>query len=267
MPTSAEKGGDFSKSGFVIADPSSLAANGTRNPFPGNIIPSSRFDPTGVALLKSYPDPNYTDPNPNVRNNYYATDKNNDSLDSFNIKTDASLTSNDRITGRISQQRGSRVRSSWMPDQVLGGNGKLDATNVGLTYTHIFSPAVVNEARAGYNYLNFGNAMLNQDQIIDPAQIPGYNVLAFARGYPSVSIRNYTGAAAVRPIASVPNPFFLVENTWQYMDNLSINKGPHAIKAWRGIWACGSKSFPGPKWRRFGLLQRELHDSRDGRGS
>lgn len=245
VPTPLEKTGDFSKSGFTVADPFSLAANGTRNPFPGNIIPSSRFDPTGVALLKAYPDPNYTDPNPTVRNNYYATDVNKDTLDSFNIKTDANLSAADRMTGRISQQRGSRLRSSWMPNQVLGGNGKLDATNVGLTYTHIFSPSVVNEARAGYNYLNFGNSMLNQDEVIDPAQIPGYNVLSFARGYPSLSIRNYTSAAAVRPIASVPNPFFLVENTWQYMDNLSINKGSHAIKLGVEYGRVGANRFQG----------------------
>jgi len=67
VPTTAEKGGDFSHSlnadGSLrtIYDPFSTMVNGsavTRAPFSGNIIPGSRFDPSAAALMNEYWEPN-----------------------------------------------------------------------------------------------------------------------------------------------------------------------------------------------------------------
>jgi len=58
-PTAAEKLGDFSKSltssgGLrVIYDPSTVV-NGARQPFAGNIIPSSRLNPVGLAIASNF---------------------------------------------------------------------------------------------------------------------------------------------------------------------------------------------------------------------
>jgi hypothetical protein len=70
VPTVAFKNGDFSallSQGITIYDPATTTANSAydptkpasatnpqylRTPFPGNIIPSSRFDPVSVAALK-----------------------------------------------------------------------------------------------------------------------------------------------------------------------------------------------------------------------
>lgn len=62
VPTAAEKGGDFSASTLKPVDPTTGAA------FPGNVIPATRFSAFGKALVKVYPDPNYTGPG----GNYYA---------------------------------------------------------------------------------------------------------------------------------------------------------------------------------------------------
>jgi hypothetical protein len=229
MPSAAEKRGDFSGSNIIYADPANVTGN-SRVPLPNNQVASSRFDPITVRLLNFFPDANFRDPNPNVRNNYLVAETNNDSLNSFNAKGDGHVNANNTVTGRFSQQRGGRRRSSWMPGDILGGRGSLDATNTGLTFTHVFRPNIVNEARAGYNYLRFGNEMLVNQNIMDEFRIPGYNTVSFARGFPSFSIRNFQGTAMIRPIASVPNPFFLVEHSWQFMDNVSIQRGRHAIK-------------------------------------
>jgi len=73
VPTAAERAGDFSQSvaaGVVrtLYDPwtSRLGAGNlvVRDPFPGNIIPSSRFDPVALKMLEQIPLPNlpgYTD--------------------------------------------------------------------------------------------------------------------------------------------------------------------------------------------------------------
>ncbi len=58
-PTALEKAGNFSQSlnssgGLqVIYDPLNLI-NGARQPFPGNIIPSSRLNPTGLAMASNF---------------------------------------------------------------------------------------------------------------------------------------------------------------------------------------------------------------------
>jgi hypothetical protein len=67
VPTALERGGDFSQSRdvngalIVIRDPTTNAA------FPGNVIPTNRISPNGQALLNSFPQPNFTDPDPNNR--------------------------------------------------------------------------------------------------------------------------------------------------------------------------------------------------------
>jgi hypothetical protein len=242
VPTALEKQGDFSKSGFVIADPNT--SNGkTRTPFPGNVIPSSRLTSSGVAMIDLLPNPNYNDPT--LPHSYYAPDRQTNNLNSYNIKLDGNPDASDTITGRISQQLGGRTDSSWVPNSVLGGRAQLDATNSGLTYTRVITPHMVNDARLGYNYLNFGNYMQYTTQVLDPSTIPGLNVLSFATGYPTVSIRDYTGPAVVRPIASVPNPFFLIEHSWQYMDNLSFTLDRHSIKVGGELGRVNSNRFQG----------------------
>ena len=62
MPTELERAGDFSQTldlnGKVIQINDSF--NGGQ-PFPGNVIPSNRLDPSGQALLKRFDLPNYFD--------------------------------------------------------------------------------------------------------------------------------------------------------------------------------------------------------------
>jgi hypothetical protein len=62
VPTVAMRKGDFSE----LLDPANRWLGGktqqiidplTKQPFPGNIIPTSRLSPNGVGLLKSYPEP------------------------------------------------------------------------------------------------------------------------------------------------------------------------------------------------------------------
>lgn len=235
MPNESERRGDFSGSNIVYADPATARpdpanALGIRTPFPGNQVPASRIDPMTARMLSFFPLPNFRDPNPIVRNNYLVAERSNDGLNSFNVKGDGVINERNSVTGRISQQRGGRERASWMPEGRLGGTASLDATNTGLTYTHVFRPTLVNEARAGYNYLRFGNEMLNAENVMDEFKIPGWNTVSFARGFPAYGIRNYQATAIIRPIASVPTPFFLVEHSWQFMDNVSWQVGRHAVK-------------------------------------
>lgn len=74
VPTSAMRGGDFSALGIPIYDPTTTITNPatgklTRTQFPGNIIPSSEFDPVALNAVKYEPLPNQ----PGVTNNLLAS--------------------------------------------------------------------------------------------------------------------------------------------------------------------------------------------------
>src|SRR5215469_4437498 len=74
MPTALERQGNFSQTldtnGKLIPvnDPYNKS-NGVSQQFPGNIIPASRLDPNGLALLKILPLPNFI--NPAITGNTY----------------------------------------------------------------------------------------------------------------------------------------------------------------------------------------------------
>ena len=69
-PSALERAGNFSQSYNTNGSLISIRDPLTKSPFPGNIIPASRFDPIGSAILNFYPLPNYTDPNPSKRYSY-----------------------------------------------------------------------------------------------------------------------------------------------------------------------------------------------------
>ncbi len=231
VPTAAERDGDFSHSGWTVYDPATLhvdsEGNQVRDPFPNNLIPSDRINPLMHRLISIYPVPNYTDPNSSVLKNFLARNRNTDSKDSFNAKGDVVLRQQDTLTVRYQKQWFNKDRSGFMPDNWIGGHGTLNGTNAGLTETHVLSPNAVNEIRIGWNYINDGNLPLNDTIIEELRSVPGGLVSA---GYPGVSMRNITSTKAVRPLTTLPNPYYVWQNSLEYMDNLSFRKGAHAIK-------------------------------------
>ena len=56
IPTPAALNGNLSPT--AIFDPATQDAAGVRSAFPGNSIPSSRFDPVSLRMLRLYPEPN-----------------------------------------------------------------------------------------------------------------------------------------------------------------------------------------------------------------
>src|SRR5262245_3192538 len=228
VPTALERKGDFSQSGWTVYDPATTNSSGTRTAFPNNIIPEGRINPLMAKLVSIYPLPNYKDPNPAVLNNYLSFDRNIDSKDLMNFKGDVNLRANDTMTMRFSRQWSSKLRSGFIPGNWMGGQGLLNGTNAGWTETHVFSANLVNEARAGWNYINDGNNPGNNTIIEELNSVPGGRDTP---GYPTVSMRNITSTKAVRPLTTLPNPYFVWQNSLQFMDNLSWHHGRHALKA------------------------------------
>jgi hypothetical protein len=235
VPTAAEKTGDFSNSGFTIYDPATAApdpANPSqiiRQQFPGNIIPVSRISPAGSGLMSYYPNPNYTSPTPGVLTNYLLYSPSTQTGNSFVGKIDANLSSTNIISVHYVQQVLHYASSNLAP-AVTGTTTSQNGINVGITYTHIFSPRLLNEARASYNLFQLPSVLNDDQNFTDQYKIPGWSTGPEAKGFPSFGMGNISSLASTREISWVQPPLTLTENTFQYLDTVSWQKGKHAIK-------------------------------------
>src|SRR5215510_14713378 len=95
VPSLAMRNGDFSELNRVIYDPQ------TGQPFPGNAIPTQRFDPVAVQILKQlYPEPNTTgtkQANGQTINNYLINPIKHRNDNQGDVKIDQNLTSTNRF--------------------------------------------------------------------------------------------------------------------------------------------------------------------------
>lgn len=137
----------------------------------------------------------------------------------FDAKGDWLITKNDTLTLRYVRTRyTSPYDFGNFPSQLPGFDNMQDGTahNGGLSYTHIFSPTLLNEFRASYGRIGFTFAP-RPDQINRP------DGLGTA---PAVSITGLTGWGGS---TIVPQGRF--HNTYQLQDSVSWTVGKHYIKA------------------------------------
>ncbi len=155
VPTAAELQGNFSgptpqnTAPLIVYDPSTTATvNGkvTRSPFPGNIIPQSRFDPVGAKIASFYPAPNCDLStfnfcvSPTQSHTYlYNTDR-----------VDENISDYDRVWFRFARD-GPTTGAVPIFDNAANPsalNGWKDF-HAQATWNHIFSAAMANEFRFG----------------------------------------------------------------------------------------------------------------------
>lgn len=229
VPTTLERQGNFSQSGYTIYNPQTTHPNPSnpaelvRDPFPQDIIPSADINPITSALINAYPTPNFKQAG--IAENYLTTLRNTHNLNSYNIKVNDYVSQKDILVGRVSQQTGGLSSPGFMPNNLVGATGSQNGLNAGFSYTHIINSRTVNVARFGYNYSRYGNAIANHNNVLSQFNIPNLANNPVAAGFPLFSMHNVSYAGTVRPIATVPTPFVLTENTIQAMDNLSYIKG------------------------------------------
>lgn len=221
----------------LIYDPATTVSDGaggyTRTPFPGNIIPSTRFDPVAVAALKYIPAAgSLTNIIPGE--NTAGVSSNTSPPNQYLVRIDHTFSSSDRIYGHYIQSQERDTVTSLAP---LSGSINVDnGYNAMAAETHIFSPAIVNEFRFGFNRAAFGNYQEGGPfgclTSCDPSTL---SQAAFALsnigggpttyGVPSF---NWTGYSSVGGPGD--DPFVANTDTYQASDDLSITKGRHSMK-------------------------------------
>ncbi len=234
VPTEAERSGNFANTlntqGQLIPvyDPATTAPNaaGTgyvRQPFPGNVIPSNRFDAVGANLVSYYGLPNFPGAAFTNANNYRVGDSGGRDYTQYLAKVDHSFSEKNTISGKFFLQNLDQKRPIVFDNPFNPGDNNQHAPNrnITLTDTHIFTPTVMNEFRFGLNrhinafepkYPVDGNALIGLTGLPSPAPAtPRANVTGFS------ALGNSSNGGTYQTVYEVANI-------------VNIVRGRHAIK-------------------------------------
>jgi hypothetical protein len=221
------RNGDFSgllSQGIVIVDPL------TGQPFPGNVVPRSRFSPQARALLgdtTNYPLPN----RPGLTGNYVHTANTTTNNHQGDVKIDANLGVQDNVFLRGSFGRYDTSVTEAIYPLAMGAGFLSDAQSGALNWTHTFGPTKVNELRLGFSHVTIDQTPVDPGGVGDYNQtlgipggqlIPGLTLLAFGNS----TIDNIGNAG----VAHNTN-----NKTYQLSDKLSISTGRHFLSV-GGQW-------------------------------
>jgi hypothetical protein len=194
-----------------------------------NQLPSGRLDPNAIALLNLYPKPTSSS---KFFNNFANSPKLFEHRNSFDSRLDINFSQKDQVFYRFSY-----VDDPQFIPGIFGGVADGGAFQQGpqtaiaqqsaLAYTHVFSPSLVNVARAGFNYLNTTRESPVADQLGIPAQFGIADI-------PQVAKNGGLPAFGINGLATLGSNGFLpsdeVSSTFQLTDDLTKIYGKHTFK-------------------------------------
>lgn len=218
---------DFlNKANQTVKDPTTGAV------FAGNIIPQSRItNPVAIKLFSSpdlYPLPN----NPGtgalgISSNYLTTSANKLVNHQGDGKLDFRPNDKDSFSARYSKSSYESVGSQAALPVFMTGGTTGPTNNVVLTWTRMFSPTIVNEARMGYSRIQITDVTLDWSGKLGA---DGNAKFGIGGGQPipglsSVSLGN--GLSGIGSGAAIGDT---VDNKFQYSDMLTWQNGKHLLK-------------------------------------
>jgi hypothetical protein len=259
IPTSAMANGDFSsllgpnvtvadqnKNNVTLVkgaiyDPKSTVflADGvtpiSRSAFAGNIIPKSRFDPAFAKILSLYPATNQPiiTGNAPTRDFYYSS-PGSQVTDQGDGRVDYRLSDKDSLFGSMSWSNTGKTSGSPFPGPLDGAdfNGAQEtdlSRQAQISYTRVWSPSLISETRVGFTRLVTSRLGANPSaDLFTQFGIGGYNpttATANNGGLPQITINGYQQTGANDWI---PTKEF--NNVWDFVQNVAVSKGSHALK-------------------------------------
>jgi Carboxypeptidase regulatory-like domain/TonB dependent receptor len=188
-----------------------------------------------LNYLKLFPAPT----NSNLSNNFTISPNKTQSYSTYDARIDHKINDKNLLFARFSYNS---VDTFTPPAfgtvngvQISGGRFNFDgpATNVAqqyvLGYTHIFTPALLLDLRAGYTRINNLSLPLNYGQNVDQ------NVIGFPASQTSFSpFANSLTPVSIGPFGDIGDGAFVplqdIDNTFQYNGTVSWTKGNHNFK-------------------------------------
>ena len=238
VPGQLARSGDFSQEGRNrdrVYDPASTTGEGAdarRAPFPGNIVPASRFDPITPKIIANYPLPNIAG-RETMPNNYFFAPSDKETSNQYDIKIDHNFSESDRTFYRWSIRRDDKLQNGPLPLSAFGGGlgqtVNLPSDNVMGSWTRTFTPTIYNEARFGFTHFPTAFDILDRENFNKKYGIKNVPGDTFNDGLDHGLARfNPSGYNEIGSRSFWPNRNFL--DNIQFNDNVLIQKGKHTIK-------------------------------------
>lgn len=232
VPTALEQRGDFSQTlnsrgqQIPVYDPATLEQVGSsyrRSPFPGNVIPGSRFDPVGAKAASYFDAPNFPGaPFTNV-NNYRVFDSGGRDYNQFMVRGDHTFNTRNTLTGRFFLQNLDQKRPIVFDNPFNPGDNNQHAPNRNVTIsdTHVFSPTVVNEARVALN---------RHTNAFEPKYPVDGNALIGLKGLPSPAPSS--PRISITGFSPLGNSSFggTYQSVYELSDIVTVIRGKHTLK-------------------------------------
>jgi hypothetical protein len=242
-----------------------------RDPFPGNVIPTSRISPIGVKILSYYPAPNSADANKLNQNFTAAGNEGRYQYNQPMFRWDHIFGDNDKFYTLAAFQHGTEFRNSTgFP--APAGSGDINTARSFQTYiadwTHVFSPTTVLDVRG-----SFGRFTSNFPRHTD------YNFTADELGM----TQNFSAPTASKNVAPViemssysqlfglANSNSLEFNTYNQYDfapSITMTHGKHTIHTgFEFIYVANGANNTGQNYGQFNFDQfwtQQLSDKNQG---
>ncbi len=193
-----------------------------------NQLPAGRLNQAAVALLKLYPLPN----SPVLANNYTTNPAATTSIDSTDVRLDQVFSDKDSAFVRYSFVYNNQFQPSPLPGVADGGptrpgTGHAESQNIAVSETHIFSPRLVLEARAGYSRVADERRQNDASVLGIPAQygIPGVPQIPTNGGLPLFIFNALSNLGAGTTL-----PSDKASDILQITENLSIDRGRNQLR-------------------------------------
>jgi hypothetical protein len=193
-----------------------------------NQLPATRLDANAIKLLNLYPLPTGS----SFQSNFASNPKLDEHRNAFDTRVDFDLTQKDQVFFRFSYVDDPQLIPGPFGGIADGGgfqegNQTAKSDQSALAYTHVFSPNLVNVARAGYNHLHTTRFGPVGAQSGIPAQfgIQGVPQQSENGGLPSIVM---SGLSTLGSNAFLPSDE--VSDTIQVTDDLTKIYGQHSFK-------------------------------------
>ncbi|MEO6051585.1 MAG: TonB-dependent receptor [Pyrinomonadaceae bacterium] len=237
VPTAAFRTGNFSALTTQLRDPLTslnVCVTGVNGCVNGNgtaynrldLLPGSRLNPVALRYLQAFPLPNT---GTGFQGNFVTTRNELTNTDTFDIRGDVNLSTNNQLFGRFSNGRFRQTTTSRLPALPAGfgsGTNPTDTRGGVVGLNTVFHSTVVNELRVQVNRIKYGYTPPFFDKRISAdLGIPNANRDANLGGGALIGGYNgqleYTGDFG---------PYIVPQNTYQIVDGVSFSRGNHTLK-------------------------------------
>ena len=215
VPTLAQRQGIFTQ---PIFDP----ATSPRTQFVNNTIPTTRFDPLAIQVLRRYPLPNVAG-----ANNFALTGTEPDNQDQADFRIDRYFREKHRIFGRYTFLRDDDTPVTPLPDR----SGSLTTGAIGHAFTRgdafagdynwMLSPMALNQFRVGYSRRDLNQTSLQNGGIT----VPGLAANSFGSVLPIFTV---AGFQQIGPTTAANSRF--TTSITEFLDTFTLVRGRHTIK-------------------------------------